>query len=252
MKTNFYKTILFILLSIGMLFMYYRVSNLEHKYETLKEANVRLKTNNPLNDAQIKERQFKEETYIRQQERDTTLILFVFSLGSVVIGLFTFRTVKEEFVNQINEVKKEYNDYKTEIEKKHIEISHKYKKLEKDLNFESVATLMNEVRLVKDETVEISLRLSLTQKLIKFLKDSVDDDKAYQESIVDLIDSQIELIVFPFIDKIMPVEEMILDDDRLLYNKRCSVIMNYLNSNSKDELYRKFLLSMSKIKLKEV
>ncbi len=232
--------------------MYYKVSNLEYRYETLKEANVRLKTNYPLNEAQIKERQFKEEMYIRQQERDTTLILFVFSFGSAIAGFFTFRSVKEQFVNQINEIKKEYNDYKTDIENKHIEISHKYKKLEKDLNFESLATLMNEVRLVKDETVEISLRLTLTQKLIKFLKDSVDEDKAYQESIVDLIDSQVELIVFPFINKLIPVEEMILDDDRLLYNKRCSAIMNYLNSNSKDELYRKFLLSMSKIKIKEV
>jgi hypothetical protein len=74
--------------------MYYRVSNLEYKYETLKEANIRLKSNLPLTNAQVKERQFKEEMYIRQQESDTNLILIVFTTALGLTAFLTFTSVK--------------------------------------------------------------------------------------------------------------------------------------------------------------
>lgn len=251
MKTNFYKTILFILLSIGMLFMYYRVSNLEHKYETLKEANVRLKTNNPLNEAQIKERQFKEEMYIRQQESDTTLILFVFSLGSVVIGIFTFRTVKEEFVSQINQVKKEYNDYKNDIEKKHIEISHNFSRIIRSLNFESALSIMREAKSINDKSTSTGLMLTSIEKLIHVLESNIEENQTLRNSIIDMIESQVEIIFLYLTDEQAPIDELILDYDKEIFYMRHKIIMNYLNSNAKDELYRKFLLSMSKIKLKD-
>jgi hypothetical protein len=99
--------------------MYYHVSNLEYKYETLKEANVRLKSNSPLTDNQVKERQFKEDSYIRQQSNDTTLILLVFTIA---LGLTAFLTVvptRREFDARITSLEKEYTNYSTNINNKH-------------------------------------------------------------------------------------------------------------------------------------
>lgn len=252
MKTNFYKTPLFILLIIGMLFIYYRVSNLEYKYETLKEANVRLKSNYPLNETQIKERQFKEEMYIKQQEKDTTLILSIFSLGSLIVGFFTFRSVKEEFVNQINKIKKEHYDYKTEIEKKHSEMIQNNKILRKDLNFESAISLNDKLELISDQKMQIIFKLIIAEKLINVLKDSEDENKTFQDSIISLIDNVIESIVLIFSDETLAENHITLNCEKIIFDKRCRIIMNYLNSNSKDELYRMFLLCISKIKLKKI
>lgn len=99
--------------------MYYRVSNLEYKYETLKEANVRLKSNLPLTDNQIKERQFKEEMYIRQQESDTNLILIVFTVALGLTAFFTIAPTKRELNLRITSLEKQYADYKANIDSKH-------------------------------------------------------------------------------------------------------------------------------------
>ena len=119
MKSNFYSVSLTIVFSLLMIFMYYRVSNLEYNYETLKEANVRLISNLPLTDVQVKERQFKEEMYIRQQEKDTTLILIVFTLALGLTAYLTIAPTKRELTTRIASLEKEYTDYSTEINNKH-------------------------------------------------------------------------------------------------------------------------------------
>ena len=119
MKNNFYPVSLTIVFSLLLLFMYYRVSNLECKYETLKETNVRLKSNLPLTDTQIKERQFKEEMYIRQQESDTNLILIVFTLALGLTAYLTIAPTKRELNSRITSLEKEYADYKSDIDSKH-------------------------------------------------------------------------------------------------------------------------------------
>ena len=101
MKNNFYPVSLTIVFSLLMLFMYYKVSNLEYKYETLKEANVRLKSNSPLTDTQVKERQFKEDSYIRQQQGDTNLIIIVFTLALGLTAFLTITPTKRELTFRI-------------------------------------------------------------------------------------------------------------------------------------------------------
>ena len=119
MKNNFYSVSLTVVFSLLLLFMYYRVSNLEHKYETLKEANVRLKSNLPLTDAQIKERQFKEEMYIRQQESDTNLILIVFTTALGLTAFLTFTSVKRDFERRSSIIEDKYTENTRNIDSKH-------------------------------------------------------------------------------------------------------------------------------------
>ena len=119
MKNNFYPVSLTTIFSLLMIFMYYRVSNLEYNYETLKEANVRLKSNLPLTDVQVKERQFKEEMYIRQQEKDTNLILIVFTLALGLTAYLTIVPTKRELTTRITSLEKEYANYTSYIDSKH-------------------------------------------------------------------------------------------------------------------------------------
>ena len=119
MKNNFYPVSLTIVFSLLMLFMYYKVSNLEYKYETLKEANVRLKSNSPLTDTQVKERQFKEDSYIRQQQGDTNLILIVFTLALGLTAFLTITPTKRELTFRIASLEQKYADYTSNIDSKH-------------------------------------------------------------------------------------------------------------------------------------
>ncbi|MBC8884440.1 hypothetical protein H9X57_16885 [Flavobacterium piscinae] len=160
MKDTFYTVSLTIAFSLLLLFMYYRVSNLEHKYETLKEANVRLKSNLPLTDAQIKERQFKEEMYIRQQEKDTTLILSVIGFSLVFAGFLSFKLfddrvkiINTSFESSIHTVNSRIdafietiNSITTNYETNYKNIEHTIYDLKNDFDYELVTLKQNEAK----------------------------------------------------------------------------------------------------------
>lgn len=111
MKNKFYPIIILSLLFILSIFLFYRVSNLEYKYETLKESNIRLTSNLPLTAEQIKERQFKEEMYIKQQERDTYLILSVFTIALGFTAFFTIKPAISKVEEKITEIENEYKEH---------------------------------------------------------------------------------------------------------------------------------------------
>lgn len=125
MKFRFYPFVLITIFSILVLLLFYRVTNLEYKYETLKEANVRLTTNHPLTDEQVKERQFKEEMYIKQQERDTNLILLVFTVALATTAFLTVVPFRREFESRIASVENEYANYSTTTESKYNDLEFK-------------------------------------------------------------------------------------------------------------------------------
>ena len=137
MKKNFYPVCLTIVFSLLILFMYYRVSNLEYKYETLKEANIRLTTNNPLTESQIKERQFKEDMYISQQENDTNLILVVFTVVLGMTAFLTFTSVERTFERHVSSIDKKNTDYTNNIDRENSLLGKKLIKLEKDLSLQT-------------------------------------------------------------------------------------------------------------------
>ncbi len=58
---------------------------------------------------------FKEDAYIRHQERDTMLILSMFGLITFVFGFFTYKSVREEFGLKINIIEKKFESNKSEL-----------------------------------------------------------------------------------------------------------------------------------------
>ena len=160
MKSNFYSTALSVIFSTIVLLMMYYVNNLEYKYETLKEANVRLISKLPLTDNQVKERQFKEEMYIRQQEKDTTLILSVIGFSLVFAGFLSFKLfddkvkiINTSFESSIHSVNsrvdafiERINSITSNYEKNYKNIEHTIYELKNDFDYELVTLKQNEAK----------------------------------------------------------------------------------------------------------
>src|SRR5690554_351432 len=244
MKTNFYTHCIIIILSVGLIFMYYKVSNLEYKYETFKESNIRLETNQKLTESQVKERQFKEEMYIRQQERDTNLILTVFSLFSLLVGFLTFKSVRESFVHVVREFDKNHSRYKSEMNKKYVRIAHDYKLLEKDLNFEIALNLLDRVKdslKDNDKSSYVGYSLRAIEKLINVTYSYEDESPEHKDAIKRLILSTVKSLN----ENIETETNVIIGQE--VYKKRIQVISDYLISYL--ENYREFSEAVSKIKI---
>lgn len=92
----------------------------------------------------------KEDYYIEQQNRDTTLILFTVTSLFLMFTAITFLSVRAEFKSQIQEVKTEYNNQVSEYQNSIIHI----KNLEGDLSFEVGKNLINTIDLYQFEYTE--------------------------------------------------------------------------------------------------
>lgn len=115
MKHNFYFYGFVILLAALNFLLMYQLSNLEYKLDTLRESNIRLSQNKELTPNQIEIRRFKEESYLNQQERDTTLLLTMFALFATLTAFFTFKGVTSEFEAFKSSVKDKQADYEPRI-----------------------------------------------------------------------------------------------------------------------------------------
>lgn len=257
MKSNIILILLVLLTILGGVFIYHKVAVIETRFETLKESNIRLQLNKPLTSGQIKERQFKEEMYIRQQERDTNLILSFFSFFSILVGFFTFRSVREEFVNKWNEISQANESTKADIENKYIEISHNYKKLEVEHNLK-----MGEVYCAKggeliNTTQSLSLYIYYKMKgislFISALNYSQNKSSFFIDPIIKNINSQLSSI-----NNISTVSESksiyqtkitkeLLEESTELIEK----ISKYLISNNYIEEYHNFIKSVSNMRYEE-
>lgn len=166
MKDNLYAIVITTLLFALLIFVFYRVSNLEYKYETLKESNIRLSLNTSLSSEQIKERQFKEELYIRQQEKDTTLILLVFTITIGVFSFLTFTSVKRTFDFRSDMMENKYQKYISEYEIKHSLVLELKSRLDLDNAFKSKSTAY--------EFLRNNLFLDYTESMLTSIKYNVE------------------------------------------------------------------------------
>lgn len=79
------------------------------------------------------EKTFKEDYYIEQQSRDTTLILTVFAILAGLVSLFTFLSIERRFTTFKEEVKEVQKNYQIEVSKKQKLHNKKLKKVKKNL-----------------------------------------------------------------------------------------------------------------------
>lgn len=140
MKTKFYPIVFVALLVILNVFLFYRVIDFEVKYDVLNKAVHRIIENKKPNDNTILFDKFKEESYIRQQERDTTLILTVFALFAGFTAFLTFRSFATKVEEHAALIDKKYADHETKNQEHHKRVS----KLEDDLNYEASVLKWNE------------------------------------------------------------------------------------------------------------
>lgn len=193
MKNNIIFLIFIIVTFVGGLAVYQKLATLESKFETLKESNIRLQENKPLTAVQLKERQFKEEMYIDQQERDTTLILSVFGIFSLLIGFLTFRSVREEFVNKINQLNEKNAAYQDRIDNKYTEIAHSYSKLENEFNLDMAETYIKRASsfLNVNNSMYVFYKLKSVNSYINALNNSLNENKLLHDSLLKTMKDQV-------------------------------------------------------------
>lgn len=120
-KTTFMKPIYYFISILVLLNVYliYTVSNFDYEFQTLKESNIRLANCEPLTSEQTEMRQFKEEYYLKQQDRDTKLIMFLIPITFGIGSYFTYRKIVSEFSVYVNVLDKKYEDYETKWDEQH-------------------------------------------------------------------------------------------------------------------------------------
>ncbi|NCQ52447.1 hypothetical protein GW796_11340 [archaeon] len=103
MKFNNFKIngwLSFILVIITLLFvtLYFDVKHnneiLESRVNTLSSNLQKIAINDSITTAKIKEQAFKEDYYLKQLDRDTTLILWLIPVIIAIFGLFQFFNIK--------------------------------------------------------------------------------------------------------------------------------------------------------------
>lgn len=193
MKTNIILVLLVVFCISGVFLMYNKLSALEYRYETLKESNIRLQLKEPLTSNQIKEREFKEEMYIRQQEKDTTLILSIFGAFSILVGFFTFRSVREEFVNKVNQIDQSNIAAKAEIQNKYIEITHSYRKLENEYNLYMTEEFIRKAStfLNVNSCMYVFYKLKSIKSIINALENTLNESPYLQQSLLKRMNEQV-------------------------------------------------------------
>lgn len=116
---NFYGIILTTVLAIVNIFLFYRIINFDAKFDSLKEAVIKIEQNKKPSDKNILISQFKEESYIRQQERDTTLVLLVFTFFASAVAFITYKGFVNKIIDYTTTAENKYADHKAEYEKQH-------------------------------------------------------------------------------------------------------------------------------------
>lgn len=137
MKLNFYPLALIVILCVANIFLFYRILNFDSKYDALNSKFEKILQNKQLSNSEIAIEKFKEDSYIRQQERDTNLLLFVFTLFATATAFITYRSFVAKVIDHTAATEQKYTNYETKSNEQHniilelksridLEAGHKY------------------------------------------------------------------------------------------------------------------------------
>lgn len=112
-KINGWLSFLLVLITLVFVFLYFdtRHSNeiLESRVNTLSSDLQNIVLNDSITTAKIKEQSFKEDYYLKQLDRDTTLILWLIPIIISIFGIFSFFNVRNIIAEQA-ENNRRYNE----------------------------------------------------------------------------------------------------------------------------------------------
>lgn len=239
MKPIYYFISVLILLNI---YLIYTVSNFDYEFQTLKESNIRLANCEPLTSEQTEIRQFKEEYYLKQQDRDTKLIFLVIPILFGLISYLTYKKVLTEVSIHRDALDKKYTDYETKWDEQHKRLS----KLELDLNFQIAGTYGDKAKKYEkknDFKSYVIISMCAMEKYAQVIK-LCDTDK-YKQLILNTLNSTIDYDYTLLKDgeSIFEVSNL----DYSVYKTRIATISDVLDS----EHLQMFNTILSKIKIIE-
>lgn len=180
------------------------------------------------------EKTFKEDFYITQQSRDTTLLLVVFPVLVGIVSLLTYINITERHRNIIEEIKTETHKQKSENDSYH----KKFVLLESELNFQT--GLIYSERASKNILIDINS--SIVQSLSameKFASCIVSENYINKEHATKSLENELD-----FLSKIIENDIFHIKIDFRIYKERNVRISKVLNKTQME----KFNLIVSKIK----
>ncbi|HRE77116.1 MAG TPA: hypothetical protein PLL09_04740 [Flavobacterium sp.] len=121
---NFILGLIIAFLICGGTYFYLKSDSLQSRVETLKSENL----SKPQPDLQ----KAKEDFYIEQINRDSSLILFTVTALFAILGATTFFSVRNEFDSKIKEIK---NDFQSQTDNYQDSVNH-LKYIESSLSYE--------------------------------------------------------------------------------------------------------------------
>ncbi len=219
--------ILVSILTVLNLYFIYTISNFEYHFETLKESNIRLANCEPLTSKETEIRQFKEEYYLKQQDRDTKLIFLVIPILFGLVSYLTYKKVLGEVTIHRDVLDKKYTDYETKWDEQHKRLS----KLELDLYFQiglNYSDYAEKHRIKNDFKNYIITSMCAMEKYAQVI--NLCESDSYKQLILNTLNSAIDFD-FHLIKNISTIYE-VSDLDFSVYKIRILTISNVLDSKN--------------------
>lgn len=221
-----YSSILIVLI-ILVCIEYHNNNILESRINSLNKNSIDFKS----------EKTFKEDFYITQQSRDTTLLLVVFPIIVGIVSFLTYINITERHRNIIEGIKTETHKQKSENDSYH----KKFVLLESELNFQT--GLIYSERASK--YLEINVRSSIMQSLSameKFASCIISENYINKEPATKSLRNELD-----FLNKVIENEIFHIEMNFKIYKERNERIAKVLDNNA----MTKFNQIISKIKIIE-
>ncbi len=151
---NFLVTIVLILFSI---YFYNRTEHLNSRIETIGNNTSHYFYCDSQTTHYLEMQRFREDSYIRQQEHDTNLILFIFGVTVTILTVASWRIGKDE----LETIRKEILRYKHDQNESNSKYQNYLEETRGQLNFETYITRTQDALRYWDDNKPISIMLWL-------------------------------------------------------------------------------------------
>lgn len=182
------------ILILAIVIQYSQINHIKSRLDTTNETLYRIASKDSLINQDIKLMQIKEDMYIKQQDRDTNLILWVIA---IVFGLFSIISYSS-FTRKVEQVEKDLNERYSEQSTKFNRLAHELNRTKADLDRES-GIASNERAFSYFETSEYDRYLLHSLLSSQFLTYSFnfykDEDEGMATSLLNQIKSELEGLV---------------------------------------------------------
>lgn len=172
------------------------------------------------------EKTFKEDFYITQQNRDTTLLLVFFPLFVGIVSFLTYINITERHINSIEAIKTEAHKNKSEYDSYH----KKFVLLESELNFQTGLIYSERASSwINGKNHKIDANLSIVQSLSameKFASCIESENYINRQPALNSLYSELQ-----FLEKITTGDLFLIDIDFKIYKTRVERIAKVLDNN---------------------